>query len=118
MRIRSLIASVAMGLALGVAGIASGAGLSYFTTPLDPGNAAGNLNTVLQAINTQVGSYLAFDNASETGWMALPASTSWAANGSTATGLTSVGPTGSHTTVQRWLIVVDYNGNKLFLPAF
>jgi hypothetical protein len=43
---------------------------------------------------------------------------SWSANGAVATALTSVGPTGSHTTVQKWLTVVDNTGATLYIPAF
>ena len=40
------------------------------------------------------------------------------ANGSVATALTSVGPTGSRTTVQKWLTVYDGNGNPFYVPLF
>lgn len=39
------------------------------------------------------------------------------ANGVVATAVTSVGPTGSHTTVQKWLTVND-GTNTFYLPAF
>lgn len=42
----------------------------------------------------------------------------FSANGSVATSLGSVGPTGSHTTVQKWLTVVDNTGATLYIPAF
>jgi hypothetical protein len=38
-------------------------------------------------------------------------------NGSVATVLGSVGPTGSHTTVQEWL-VVSIGGNTRYIPMF
>jgi hypothetical protein len=41
-----------------------------------------------------------------------------AANGSVATVLGSVGPTGSHTTVQKWLAVKDNTGTTLYVPGF
>lgn len=40
------------------------------------------------------------------------------ANGAVATGLTSVGPTGSHTTVQEWLQVKNSSGTVRYIPAF
>lgn len=43
---------------------------------------------------------------------------SFAANGSVATALTSVGPTGSHTTVQKWLTIQDSTGTTLYIPCF
>lgn len=42
----------------------------------------------------------------------------WTANGSVATALSSIGPTGSHTTVQKWLTVTDNTGTKRYIPAF
>jgi hypothetical protein len=43
---------------------------------------------------------------------------SFTANGAVATALTSVGPTGSHTTVQEWLTVKDSAGTVRYIPAF
>ena len=40
------------------------------------------------------------------------------ANGSTATTMTSLGPTGSHTTVQEWLTVTDTSGTVRYIPAY
>lgn len=42
----------------------------------------------------------------------------WAANGSVATTMTSLGPTGSHATVQEWLTVVDNAGVVRYVPAY
>jgi hypothetical protein len=39
-------------------------------------------------------------------------------NGSVATALSSVGPPGSHTTVQKWLTIVDGSDNTLYIPCF
>ena len=41
-----------------------------------------------------------------------------AANGAVATALTSVGPTGSHTTVQEWLIIKNSSGTVRYIPLF
>jgi hypothetical protein len=43
---------------------------------------------------------------------------SLAANGAVATSLGSVGPTGSHTTVQEWLTVKGSGGATRYIPAF
>lgn len=45
-------------------------------------------------------------------------SNAFATNGSVATVLTSLGPTGSHTTVQEWLTFTDGNGVVRYIPAF
>lgn len=42
----------------------------------------------------------------------------FAANGAVATVLGSVGPTGSHTAVQKWLTFKDNTGTTLYVPAF
>jgi len=42
----------------------------------------------------------------------------WSANGSVATSLTSLGPTGAHTTVQEWLTFTDSSGTIRYIPAF
>jgi hypothetical protein len=46
------------------------------------------------------------------------ASTSIIANGSVATAITSVGPTGSNTTVQEWLQVRNASGTIRYIPCF
>lgn len=43
---------------------------------------------------------------------------SWKANGSVATVLGSLGPVGSHTTVQEWLSVLDQSGTQRYIPCF
>jgi hypothetical protein len=40
------------------------------------------------------------------------------ANGSTATAMSSVGPTGSHTTIQKWLTITDSGGTVGYIPVF
>ncbi len=47
----------------------------------------------------------------------LPRIDSATANGSVATTLGSVGPTGANTTVQEWL-TIDINGTTRYLPCF
>lgn len=42
----------------------------------------------------------------------------FAANGAVATTVTSLGPTGSHTTIQEWLIVFDAAGTKRWIPMY
>jgi hypothetical protein len=47
-----------------------------------------------------------------------PGSGAWTANGAVATALSSVGPTGSHTTVQEWFTVKNASGTVRYIPAF
>lgn len=53
-----------------------------------------------------------------TGLLQLGNAASFAANGAVATVLGSLGPAGSHTTVQKWLAVRDSGGTTLWIPAF
>lgn len=46
------------------------------------------------------------------------AANSFTANGAVATALTSLGPTGSHTTVQEWFSIKDSGGTLRYIPAF
>ncbi len=43
---------------------------------------------------------------------------SFSANASVATALGSIGPVGSHTTVQKWLTIVDSGGATGYIPVF
>lgn len=43
---------------------------------------------------------------------------SFSANGSVATTVTSLGPTGSHTTIQTWLTIVDSGGTTRYIPCY
>lgn len=45
-------------------------------------------------------------------------SASFVANGSVATTMTSLGPAGSHTTIQEWLAVKDSAGTIRYIPAY
>lgn len=48
----------------------------------------------------------------------LGGSAMYSANASVATALTSIGPVGSHTTVQTWLTIVDSGGTTRYIPCF
>lgn len=43
---------------------------------------------------------------------------SFSANGAIATTMTSLGPTGSHTTIQKWLTIQDNGGTVLYIPCY
>jgi hypothetical protein len=43
---------------------------------------------------------------------------SFSANGSVATTMTSLGPTGSHTTIQTWLTIQDSGGTTRYIPCY
>jgi hypothetical protein len=52
------------------------------------------------------------------GFFQLGSSAMFAANGAVATVLGGVGPVGSHTTVQKWIVVKDDTGATFYVPAF
>lgn len=43
---------------------------------------------------------------------------SFTANGTVATSVTSLGPTGSRTTIQKWLAIKDNGGNPFWIPLY
>ena len=46
------------------------------------------------------------------------AAATFTANGSVATTMTSLGPTGAHATVQEWFTVTDTGGTVRYIPAY
>lgn len=100
------------------------------------GNTASN-STIEGVDNTGVGSFqplaingstLALQSNGGTEVLAFDASSpplvkfstagAWTANGSVATTMTSLGPTGSHTTIQEWFTVKNSSGTVRYIPAF
>jgi hypothetical protein len=53
-----------------------------------------------------------------TGLLKLNNASSFSANAAVATLLGSLGPTGSHTTVQTWLTIIDNSGATRYIPCF
>jgi hypothetical protein len=53
-----------------------------------------------------------------TGMLKLGTSGAFAANGSVATAMSSLGPAGSHTTVQEWLVIRNNSGTIRYIPCF
>lgn len=52
------------------------------------------------------------------GILKFASSQSFSANGSVATSITSVGPTGANTTVQEWLTIKNASGTTRYIPCF
>lgn len=128
---RSLVNSALRGLVSGLAFMAAVAliSVSYANIPLfvGPGQTGGtvanqpnmiaDLNSMVNQVNASLGA-LSFNNATAPGEIAVNSANAWAANGTTATSVTSVGPLNAHTTVQEWLVFYDPAGNQRFVPAF
>lgn len=58
---------------------------------------------------------MSFDSSNN---LQFTTSAAFAANGTVATSLGSLGPTGSHTTVQTWLKFIDSTGTTRYVPCF
>lgn len=67
---------------------------------------------ILKTNNTEIIRLIAGGNIKFT------APINFSANGGVATSLTGVGPAGSHTTVQKWLTIVDDTGATVYIPCF
>lgn len=82
------------------------------------GGATGNPGTVIVAASgtdTNINLEL---SPKGTGTVQFGNTGSFSTNASVATSLGSVGPTGSHTTVQKWLTIKDSSGNPFYIPCF
>lgn len=77
--------------------------------------ATNNSEIVIGQVTIPTGNFAIFDSS---GYPSEFGSGHWAANGAVATSLTSLGPTGSHTTVQEWFTVLDSSGVQRWIPAF
>lgn len=112
--------------ALGIAAIPGtyAAGIALFGAP-GQSNAINwppvlnDLNRAILAVNTSIANYLTLNNSTaEAGEVALSGTNSFVANGAVATTMTSLGPTGSHTTIQEWVVFVDPSGTVRYIPAY
>lgn len=126
---------------LAASGAVSGAGITArFASPGPIGSTAPGTGafTTLSASSTVSGAgftsllapYATLASPTFTGTVTTPAigngasafkisgSGQWTANGAVATTMTSLGPTGSHTTVQEWLTFTDSAGVVRYIPAY
>jgi len=116
----------AIGLMVAIAsvGIVNATGLSLLSGPQPAGDIVSILNTLINNINVCCSAggtgtiSSALDVSGVSGQVRFKGSENWAANGSTATTVTSLGPTGSHTTIQRWLTVRDDSGVLRYIPTY
>lgn len=59
-----------------------------------------------------------FARGSVAGVFQFASAGSFTANGSVATSVTSLGPTGSHTTIQEWLTIQNASGTTRYIPCY
>lgn len=110
---RSTIAALALGILMGLGAVQLYAAIPPIRTATDPSQA---IPAVIAQVNAYLGNLVSLSN--NTGELAFSATQSWTANSNVATTMTSLGPQGSHTTVQKWLVVVDNTGTVVYIPAY
>lgn len=109
---------------LGVLAVPAMASLALFTgpsgsNPIQFPAALADLNKLINTLNGEVTGYLALNNSTlEQGEVAFLNPASTVANGGIATSVTSLGPNGSHTTIQGWFVWVDSAGNVRYTPGW
>jgi len=103
----------------------SGKGGVYFWDPdLATGVAAGMGNVANKSFMWSDNFVVDFANSDtilsrgSAGVFKFVSANSFSANNTVATVLGSVGPVGSHTTVQNWLTIQDNGGNVRYIPCF
>ncbi len=106
---RKVIAALAIGLFAGSAAMKIQAAIP--AGPVEP-TATG----IIGQVNAYLGNILSL--SANTGELQFFSTQSWSDVGAVATTMTSLGPTGSHTTVQKWLVVLDNTGTRRFVPAY
>lgn len=92
-------------------------GASVLTITPTTSTVGGNATLVL---NTGQGATLVSDGANYQvmAGVAGLVNSNWLGNSTVATTMTSLGPTGSHTTVQEWLTFEDASGTVRYIPAY
>ena len=111
-------------LGAALATLVPAAAFAIWLNPITVPTPASDLQYILNAyiiapINNELGNYINFQPAGlNPGELQLNSATSFAQNGTVATAMSSLGPVGSHTTVQKWLLVVDQSGNSFYAPLF
>jgi hypothetical protein len=83
------------------------------TITIPPTGTSGATVPFLNGNNTWSGTNIFSGSISLSG-----ANSMFSTNGAVATVLGSIGPTGSHTTVQTWLTIVDNTGTTRYIPCF
>ncbi len=104
---RKIIAALAVGVFIGYASMQVGA-----TIPTIPMSTPAE---VIAQVNAYLGNIVTL--SANTGELAFNTSQSWAVNSNVATTMTSLGPQGSHTTVQEWLVVV-HGTTARYIPTY
>jgi hypothetical protein len=112
-----MIAAVAM-VPYGYAAFQTFTGVGGSFPMVGPTANFADFNNMITNMNNEVGSFLQFGVAGDPGEPQFLNAASFAANGTVATAMSSLGPPGSHTTVQKWLLVIDQAGAQFFAPLF
>lgn len=103
-------------IGLAAAGILLGLGAAQLKAAIPAGPVEPTAPGIIGQVNSYLGNLLSL--SANTGELQFFASQSWATNSNVATTMTSLGPQGSHTTIQKWLAVVDNTGTVVYVPAY
>ncbi len=112
MQVRATALSMAAGILLGAAGLQLHAAIPAGPPAIEPTPGA-----IIGQVNAYLGNFLSKWSGA-TSELQFSGSQSWARNDTVATTMTSLGPQGSHTTIQEWLVVVNPSGTVRFIPAY
>lgn len=82
------------------------------------GSNGANCNVTIYAGGSVIGTNEVFTLSGTNQTVQFKSANSFSANSTTATLLGSLGPAGSHTTVQTWLTIVDNGGTTRYIPCF
>lgn len=120
--LRKLVLGAVIGLGMGLGLLAAHAAPLPSISIANGGNFPADfadIQALINNLNAAINNWLTLNNSlAEQGEIALSNANAFAVNGSVATAMSSVGPVGSHTTIQKWLTVVDNSGNVLYAPLF
>jgi hypothetical protein len=106
---RSTILALALGILLGT-------GATQLVAAIPVGPVEPTALGIIGQVNQYLGSLLSL--SANTGELQAFAAQSWTANSNVATTMTSLGPQGSHTTVQKWFVILDNTGTVRYIPAY
>lgn len=110
-----------LGFLLAVALVPGAMALQPFTGTSGTNPIAGTVPGVMPDLNNiinQIAMNFAATTNSNAGEPQFTSASAFAQNATVATAMSSVGPVGSHTTVQEWLVIVNASGTLRYAPLF
>jgi hypothetical protein len=106
---RAFCAVAALGLLIAIGAVTYAGNVPLITGPQDPSQLNATINSVINQGNA----------AWSPGGANFLNNNSWKVNGTVATTITSLGPTGvTPTTIARWMKILDVSGNVMVIPMW